>query len=182
MNKNSAHIKKENGKLKIELSVAPSVLWSQLILFFLLLIPTVSIFIFLYQIIFNWTNKDMAWFLGLGLTTLVAWYFLRLLLWNRGGREIITIEENNITYYSDYRLFTLGRENYEFKEFSILYLNIDDDKGVDNSNEPTLLDDMIKEEGRGLLGFEFDNGRRLETSIDLPISELRKIINIIERN
>ena len=42
---------------------------------------------------------------GLGLFSLMSFFFIRLFLWNTYGKEVIEIGSETITYYVDYHYF-----------------------------------------------------------------------------
>ena len=175
MNNTVAFIEKED-QLVVELLVGHSAKWTQIMLLCLMCIPVSVILIFLYQIIFNFQNWDISWFVGLILMICIVWYFLRLLLWNKGGREVLMISKNNMIHYSNYGWFTLGKTAYTYEDFSIRYWNISEENKM---SENDLLDEKMNEEGSVIIGFEFKD-RMIETSIDLPLKEARKTIRKIE--
>jgi len=61
---------------------------------------------------------------GLIISYILCWgigiYFLRIILWNTYGKEILTLHENLIVYYADYKYFKDG-----FQEIEVDNLNIE---------------------------------------------------------
>lgn len=63
-----------------------------------------------------------GYLMGLGLFSLVGFYFVRLFLWNTYGKEVIEIGETTVSYYVDYRYFKGNQKviRYEGLSYSIV--------------------------------------------------------------
>ena len=60
------------------------------------------------------------------IAALSAIYFVRLILWNSFGKEIITFEKDKLSYVSDYRYFKDGKQ--EIKDHLGLHIHIIESK------------------------------------------------------
>lgn len=68
--------------------------------------------------------------LAMVVSGIIAYYFLRVSLWNSFGKEIITIDKNKIHYYADYKWFkgrTIEYERDELLEFGIATIGYEED-------------------------------------------------------
>ncbi len=178
MSQNTVSIEEGKGKIIIKLQAEFSPALGQSILIVLFLISVISIFLFLFIIVTRVDNIQFSWLVGFFLMSLVAWYFLRLLLWNSGGKEVLIITNNTLTHYSDYKLFNLGKNIYSFKELSVIYTIIDEE--TENEDTNTILDNFSKDAQRAILGFELDNETIVRTTVNIPFSEIRNIVKILE--
>lgn len=175
-NQNSAHITKGDDALVIELKAPPQA-GSQAFWFALLLIP-VGISLKILHLWWNSPRAHFSWLIAVGLLGLLAWYFFRLLLWSRGGGEIIGIKRGRMRHYSNYKLFRLGERVYPYGELEVSFYRIDSRGGTDGTND--LLDDLSGETDRGLLFIQLDSGKTVETSVDIPYTEFRRIRRAVD--
>lgn len=177
MQSNILHIKEKENTTQVELEVSSKTIWVQAMTFFMFLLTSSTAFLFLTSILTtNLSEFEFSFLLGMGLMSLIAWYFLKLFLWNRGGKEIFIIGKNKIEYYSDYKLFRQNRKVYQYDDFSLVYWDIDGTIKVEDGN---ILDDL-SEEGQAILGFELDNGKIIDTTVELPFYELRRLGDVLK--
>ncbi|MGJ8683396.1 MAG: hypothetical protein ACSHWW_02150 [Nonlabens sp.] len=100
-------IKITNNKLTIH--AQPAALIVTIVLGFLLfMIAGLMTAIFLG--IFNGGGFHFSYLIGLGILGLLGWHFIRMFLWNRNGKEILTIEDNKLKYIADYGKFKDGAQ------------------------------------------------------------------------
>lgn len=97
---------------------------------------------------------------------LIAFYMLRVSLWNTYGSEFIQFDNNKLTYVADYHWF-----KDKVKEFT--FENIEYDiKQVG-----------YEEDNKGVLVIKFDDDKVLETVTKIPIPNLESfMINLNSRN
>ena len=177
MQSNILHIKENENTIQVELEVSSKAIWIQVITFFMFLLTSSTAFLFLTSILTTSLSEfEFSFLLGMGLMSLIAWYFLKLFLWNRGGKEIFIIGKNKIEYYSDYKLFKQNRKIYPYGDFSLVYWDTDGTIKVEDGN---ILDDL-SEEGLAILGFELDNGNVIDTTVELPFRELRRLGDVLQ--
>jgi len=50
---------------------------------------------------------------------LCGYYFLRLFLWNKHGKEIIYLEKNRVSYEADYKMFKANKVEISDEELTI---------------------------------------------------------------
>jgi hypothetical protein len=98
---------------------------------------------------------------GIVFSYLLCWgsgvYFIRLFLWNSYGKEIIELENDRITYYSDYKYFKDGHKSISNYKIEIKEIEVDMGK-------------------KGILKISNDVVN-FETTIKLNLSELSNIVN-----
>lgn len=85
-------------------------LW--LILIINLLAPIIGAVFFLSQ----GDGPHLGIFLAIGLTWLIGFYLLRIIMWNTAGKELISLGANQITYVADYKWFKGGENQFEINE------------------------------------------------------------------
>ena len=153
-------IKFDDSQLTISAGKAPLIIriLLALVLLILILLP-IAIVIF-----------SLAYGMGLKLGVLlsfilcwgVAFYLLRLILWNSYGQEILILNPDKIIYLADYKLFKDGREEIGTKdlEMEIVYGG-----------------KFGKTLGRLILKSETT---LIETVLQVPITELEELISKIE--
>jgi hypothetical protein len=176
--RNSVHIDNQGDTFLLELRVEPSGPRDQALWVLLFLVPSLACLGIVARMLSQPERIYASWFVALGLLALFAWYFLRLLLWGRGGKEVLRIHPRHMLHYSDYRLFLLGKKTYPYEAFEISFYKIDGEGGP--VRESDLLDDLPDEGGRGLLFVELDGARTLETGVDIPYSEFRRLAEGLE--
>ncbi len=106
----------------IELEVGAASPAVRFFMLLLILLPATTLMFFLYKLISDFRNSDVTDIVAAVLMAMVAWYFIRLLLWNRGGKEVLEIRKNKLFHYSDYGWFTLGRIGYDYDSISIIWM------------------------------------------------------------
>lgn len=93
---------------------------------------------------------------------LIAFYMLRVSLWNTYGFELIQFGNNKLTYVADYHWF-----KDKVKEFT--FENIEYDiKQVG-----------YEEDNKGVLVIKFDDDKVLETVTKIPIPDLESLISTL---
>lgn len=95
---------------------------------------------------------------------LIAFYMLRVSLWNTFGKESIQFSNNKLTYVADYHWF-----KDKVKEFTFENINFDIKQvGYEADN-------------KGVLMIKFDADKVLETVTKIPIADLEKLITNINK-
>lgn len=61
---------------------------------------------------------------------LCGYFFLKLFLWNKYGKEIISLNSSQITYEADYKLFRANKVILNTKNLTITINSFDTDKGT----------------------------------------------------
>lgn len=148
-------IKFDNNLLVIEIEQVPTGI--KFILTFLLaiciLIPIIVTYVFFYSGLRIGILISYAFFWGIG------FFFLRFVLWNKYGQEVITFNKDKIIYYADFKLFKDGQTTIKNQEITYDIFKEIDEKGrliIENETE------------------------RIETSIKIPIKELKILIEKIK--
>ncbi|MGE8241430.1 hypothetical protein D3C87_838780 [compost metagenome] len=90
---------------------------------------------------------------------LIAFYMLRVSLWNTYGSEIIHFQENKLNYTADYHWFKGGSKEFDFDKINF-------------SIERT----GYNEDNKGILIIKFDEKEKFETVSKLPLSDLEDLI------
>lgn len=175
---NILHIQQEYGITRVELEIVAKPIWIQIILALILSLNVVMSVAFLVVTIGRLPKFSFSSLVTCGLLALVTWYFFKLFLWYKGGKEIFIIEKNRIRYFSDYKLFTQNKKEYSFNDFSIVYWNTD---SRIRDTDDNILDDIPNEEGEAILGFELDDGRKIDTTVELPFTELRRLAVVLDK-
>lgn len=177
MSDNLLHIEENETNLKLELEINPKPIWVQVLVFLSLFLVGIFSLVFIKSSIVNFAFSSTASIIGSLLLLLLTWYFFKLFLWFRGGKEIFTIHEDRIDYYSDYQLFKQNRKSYPYNHFYMIYWDTD---GTGKGKDESILDDLSQEEGYAILGFELDSGKEIDTTIELPFSELRRLATVLD--
>lgn len=147
---------------QLKLRVKKSPLLGRLLLY---LITFLSIFLPLGGFIVNIINGGELKFFNivfLFIFGLIAFYMLRISLWNTYGFELIQFGNNKLTYVADYHWF-----KDKVKEFTFEKINY--------SVKPV----GYEEDNKGVLVFKFDDDIVLETVTKIPISDLESLIIIL---
>ncbi|WOI22742.1 hypothetical protein [Nonlabens ulvanivorans] len=87
--------------------VEPAKEWVRTVLIALLGSLILLALFILYLMIEN-KGIHLIYFLGLLILGLLGWHFIRMFLWNRNGKEILTIEGNKLKYIAYYGKFKDG--------------------------------------------------------------------------
>jgi len=125
------------------------------------LLPIVIIFILSMKVSFGT-------FIIFLLSWIIAGYFFRLYLWNKYGREVVLIKQNNLERYYDYKLFKDNRESYDFSKIEILYF-IENTGFVINDEGLSHYSKLINE--LSVIGFDLD-GKIITSFKEIPISDI----------
>lgn len=113
------------------------------------------------------SNVGLSFFhiLFLFIFGLIAFYMLRVSLWNTYGFELIQFDNNKLTYVADYRWF-----KDKVKEFTFENINYD--------IKPV----GYEEDNKGVLIIKFDEDRVFETVTKISISDLESLISSLNIN
>lgn len=96
---------------------------------------------------------------------LIAFYMLRVSLWNTYGFELIQFGNNKLTYVTDYHWFKDKVKEFDFEKINY------DIKPVG-----------YEEDNKGVLVIRFDDDKVLETVTKIPISDLESLIVSLSKN
>lgn len=96
---------------------------------------------------------------------LIAFYMLRVSLWNTYGKESIEFGKNKLTYVADYYWFKDKVKEFDFE--NIKY-------------EVKLIG--YEEDNKGVLVIKFDDDKVLETVTKIQIFDLESLINRLSKN
>lgn len=107
------------------------------------------------------SNVGLSFFhiLFLFIFGLIAFYMLRVSLWNTYGFELIQFGNKKLTYVADYHWFKDKVKEFDFEniDYSIKQVGYEEDN-------------------KGVLVIRFDNDKVLETVTEVPISDLESLI------
>jgi hypothetical protein len=100
---------------------------------FILFLAFISMALPIMGMVFRYLDGDSFHFgflIGLGIFSLLSFYFIRLFLWNTYGKEIITIGETTVSYYVDYHYFKGNQQEITCKEleFEIEQIGFEEEK------------------------------------------------------
>ncbi|WP_338378849.1 hypothetical protein [uncultured Flavobacterium sp.] len=100
---------------------------------FLLFLAFAMVALPIMGMVFNFLDGGAFHFgflIGLGLCSLVGFYFVRLFLWNTYGKEVITIGETTVSYYVDYHYFKGNQQEITYEElvFEIEQIGFEEEK------------------------------------------------------
>ena len=108
-------------------------------------------------------QHDIRLNIGIVVSYLLFWgigiYFIRVLLWNSYGKEVLILEKDELNYYADYKLFRDNKKTLKRIDLKIEIIEL-----------------IIGKEKKGTLIFN----NSIETVIKLPISELNEVKEKIE--
>ena len=112
----------------------------------------------------NGAAFHFGYLIGLGLFSLVGFYFVRLFLWNTYGKEVIEIGDSTVSYYVDYRYFKGNQKviRYEGLSYSIVPIG-------------------FEEEQVGNLVIAASEQDFIESGVNMDISELVVLVGELER-
>ena len=100
-------------------------------------------------------------------TYLIFWatgyYFLKLYLWNKYGKEIFYLEKEKLIYIADYRLFKGNKKVITSKDIKIQIQNTEGE--IANLGTLTISDGNLT----------------IESVLKVPINELVELKNVIEK-
>jgi len=100
----------------------------------------------------------IGYLIVIGLSSIVAYHFYKLFLWNTSGKEVFTFSENKLNYHADYGKFISNKQEFTFEN---LLFNI---KPVGYKNEKM-----------GILMIVIDDTKYFESVVVLPIDTLHEI-------
>ncbi|WP_339890226.1 hypothetical protein [uncultured Flavobacterium sp.] len=134
---------------------------------FLLFLAFVMVALPILGMVLNFIDGNafhFGYLMGLGLFTLVAFYFVRLFLWNTYGKEVIEIVDSTVSYYVDYHYFKGNQKviSYEGLTYSIVPIG-------------------FEEEQVGNLVISASESDYIESGVNMDISELVVLVEELER-
>ncbi len=106
----------------------------------------------------------LKYLLALGVFSLLGFFLLRLFLWNSYGKEVIEINDSSLTYYADYYWFKGNQQQLSMEELTIDFVAVG-----------------FREEQIGQLLFISSETILLESSVNMPIPDLIKIIDLFTK-
>ncbi|WP_411972440.1 hypothetical protein ACLCDV_24210 [Sphingobacterium sp. Lzh-3] len=99
-----------------------------------------------------------------GVFGLIAYYMLRVSLWNTYGAEIIEFQKNKINYTANCQWFKGGQKEIDFEKVDF-----------------TIQKAGYEEDNKGVLVIKYDDNGLFETASKLPLSDLEiLLINLKE--
>ena len=104
-------------------------------------------------------------------TWIIAWYFVRLFLWNKYGKEVFAISQNELIHYNDYRLYKDNYTSYQYTKYEVLYFV--DNIGFSISGKASIVDDD------SFLGFDID-GKIIISNKKIALNDILEISLAIE--
>ena len=133
---------------------------------FILLLAFVMVALPVLGMILNFMDGNafhFGYIIGLGIFSLISFYFVRLFLWNTYGKEIIVIGETTVSYYVDYHYFKGNPKeiNYEGLSYSIVPIG-------------------FEEEQMGNLVISASAMDFIESGVNMDIEELVELIKVLE--
>jgi hypothetical protein len=106
-----------------------------------------------------------GYLIGLGIFSLISFYFVRLFLWNTYGKEVIIFNKEFLEYYADYKYFKGNQQKIKNDELSYVYNKIG-----------------YEEEHLGLFSIISNNNEQIQSAIKLPLMELIELRNLLTNN
>ena len=118
----------ENNTLKLSVKKPPFFV-RVTFYFFTVIAISIPFFMTIYMISSR-VGLQFGYFIGVLLSGLIFFYFLRVSLWNTFGVEIIKFDTNSIKYEADYRWFKDGKKSIINQNIilSILPVGYEEDK------------------------------------------------------
>lgn len=99
----------------------------------------------------------------------VGFYFLKLLLWNLYGSEVIRIGRDYVSIYQDYKYFQLGFKKMPFNKLNVSYIPYKSFVANDKGKEPSQ---------QRIFVFHSENDS-ISTTISMKLSKMVSIRNRI---
>lgn len=96
---------------------------------------------------------------------LIAFYMLRISLWNTYGFELIQFGNNKLTYVADYHWFKDKVKEFDFEN-------------IKHEVKPM----GYEEDNKGVLVIKFDDDKVLETVSKVSISDLESLISSLNKS
>jgi hypothetical protein len=94
-----------------------------------------------------------------GIFGLIAWYMIRVSLWNTYGTEIIHFQKNKFNYTANYQWFKGSLKEFDFKKIDFIIQKAG-----------------YEEDHKGILVIKFDEKELFETVSKLPLSDLEILL------
>ena len=107
----------------------------------------------------------IGYLIGIGMSSLVAYYFYKLYLWNTCGKEVITIADNKVNYHADYGKFISNKQEHNFEDLSFYVKPVGYEK-----------------EKLGVLIIEITENKFIETVVILSEETLNEIVEKLLNN
>lgn len=168
-------IKENNDSIEIELGILPASIWKMIFVFLLAFCIGIMALIILNIAIQDLPEIEYSLYIGVFLLLVTAFYFLKLFLWYKGGKEIYIIESNRLIYQSDFSIRLNRTRIYPFETISIIYW---EPKRRVNEN---VLDDLSEQGGKAALGFELNGKKYIDTTVHLPKYQLRRLADVVSK-
>lgn len=93
---------------KLTISIQPVKKWVRTVILSLFISLCLLVLLILYNMVH--TGMHFIYFIGIVILGLMGWHFIRMLHWNKNGKEIFTVEGNKIKYIADYGKFKDGAQ------------------------------------------------------------------------
>lgn len=134
---------------------------------FLLFLAFVMVALPILGMVLNFIDGNafhFGYLIGLGLFSLIGFYFVRLFLWNTYGKEVIEIGDSTVSYYVDYHYFKGNQKviRYEGLTYSIVPIG-------------------FEEEQVGNLVITASEQDYIESGVNMDIAELVILVEELER-
>ncbi len=107
----------------------------------------------------------IGYLIGIGMSSLVAYYFYKLYLWNTCGKEVITIADNKVNYHADYGKFISNKQEFTYEALAFHIKPVGYEK-----------------EQLGILLVEVAEKKCIETVVILPLATLNEIVEKLKFN
>ena len=133
---------------------------------FILLLAFISVAVPLLGMFFRLQERGsfhILFIVGLGLFSLMSFFFIRLFLWNTYGKEVIEIGSETITYYVDYHYFKGNQKEIAYNSLTYAIANIG-----------------FKEEKIGHLILAASDNVYIESAVNMDLQDLNEIIILLK--
>ncbi|CAM3545461.1 hypothetical protein FLGE108171_02195 [Flavobacterium gelidilacus] len=134
---------------------------------FILFLAFICVALPIMGIVLNFMDGNAFHFgfiIGLGLFSLVGFYFIRLFLWNTYGKEVIEIGESSVSYYVDYHYFKGNQKQMKYEELTYEFTSIG-----------------FEEEQKGNLIIVANVKEFIHSAVNMPNAELIELIGVLEK-
>ena len=134
---------------------------------FLLFLAFIMVALPVLGIVLNFMEGNafhFGYIIGLGIFSLISFYFVRLFLWNTYGKEVIAFRETTVSYYVDYHYFKGNQKEINFERLSYSIVPIG-----------------FEEEQVGHLVITASETDGIESGVNMDIDELVELIAVLEK-
>lgn len=125
-----------NNTVSLEIKVKPANIFFKALLLFIAIFPIAAMLVVLAT---TTIESPFGFFIGFLLFSLCSLYIFRLFLWNSYGREIYSINGNEITSYNDYGLMKDNQQVRRFADLQLCYSRQDNLQNIYDLHNDTLL-------------------------------------------